>query len=91
MNEVFEKTRELGEAILRSEEYTTISLELDAYQSKMREITEVAELTKARERFSALVNQVNQVLRFLITGEIGDNKECTGSCESCGSQCRTLH
>lgn len=138
MNEVFEKTRELGEAILRSEEYTTmkqmedralqneeaakalsmyletrqqleelmqdvepdmdelkrLSLEMDAYQEKMREITEVAELTKARERFSGLVNQVNQVLRFLITGEMGDgngNGGCTGSCDSCGSQCRTLH
>lgn len=135
MNEVFEKARELGEAILRSDEYITmkaieekamqnevaskamemyqdarrkleeamkqktpnvaemkrLSDELNAYQEKMREITEVTELTRARENFSNLVSQVNQVLKFLITGEIEDEKGCGGGCDRCSSRCRTLH
>ena len=135
MNEVFEKARELGEALLRSDEYIhmqqvedqamknetaaqlmgmylearnkltevmrqeepdmteagRLSLEMESYQDKMKEIDEVQELNRAREQFSGLVNQVNQVLRFILTGERGDGEgDCTGNCSSCAG-CRTLN
>ncbi len=135
MNEVFEKARELGEALLRSDEYIhmqqvedqamknetaaqlmgmylearnkltevmrqeepdmteagRLSLEMESYQDKMKEIDEVQELNRAREQFSGLVNQVNQVLRFILTGEMGDGEgDCTGNCSSCAG-CRTLN
>ena len=57
----------------------------------MKEIDEVQELNRAREQFSGLVNQVNQVLRFILTGEMGDGEgDCTGNCSSCAG-CRTLN
>ena len=135
MNEVFEKARELGEALLRSDEYIhmqqvedqamknetaaqlmgmylearnkltevmrqeepdmteagRLSLEMESYQDKMKKIDEVQELNRAREQFSGLVNQVNQVLRFILTGEMGDGEgDCTGNCSSCAG-CRTLN
>ena len=135
MTEVFEKARELGEALLKSDEYVTmkrledqamrnetaaramgmyletrgkledlmrqsepdmdelkkLSMDMEAYQEAMQNIDEVAELTRAREKFSNLVGQVNAVLRFLLTGEMSDGSDCGGNCESCSSGCRTLH
>ena len=43
-----------------------------------------------------IVDQVNQVLRFIVTGETaeGDTEEeggCGGSCASCGGGCHHLH
>ena len=129
MNEVFEKTRELGEALLRSEEYKavkqaenkamsnqeaaetvgrflelrkqmedmmsaaekdwgkvqTLSDEIDACKQKMDEIEDLRQLDEARDRFSGLINQINSVLRFIVTGEMSEEDEgCTGSCSTCG-------
>ena len=137
MNEVFLKTRELAEALMRSEEYIAmkaaedvaikneeaagimaqymerqqeleavmmkgdsadaesmnrLSSEMEALQKKLQATPDIANLTVARTAFSNLINQVNQVLRFTITGEMGDEAEecgdagaagCTGSCATC--------
>ncbi len=136
MSEVFVKTRELAEAIMRSEEYLNmksaedialqneeaagimaqymerqqeleavmmkgdpdvesmnrISGEMEALQKKLQETPDIANLTLARNAFTNLINQVNQVLRFTITGEMGEEADdcesagtsgCTGSCASC--------
>lgn len=129
MNKVFEKTRELGEALLTSDEYMemkasedramknerasslmgqylerkqqveallvneqpdTLALkrlsdEMDQIQEQLQEIEDIAQLTKARKAFSELIDQVNQVLRFIVTGEMSEGEgECSGSCEHCG-------
>lgn len=139
MNEVFMKTRELGEAIMKSEEYITmkacedaaaanevaaktmglylekrgaleelmqsespdpqamseLSSEMDALQEALQGIDDIARLTEARADFNHLIAQVNQVLRFIITGEMGEEESeegCTGSCSSCHGGCHhTLH
>jgi len=136
MSEVFIKTRELAEAIMRSEEYlkmkeaedvaiqneeaaaimaqymerqqeleaimmkndpdvegmNRLSSEMEALQKKLQETPDIANLTAARNGFTNLINQVNQVLRFTITGEMGDEADdcenageagCTGSCATC--------
>lgn len=129
MNEVFLKTRELGEAILRSEEYNFVkeaeeramkntdaaetmgkylevkgemdkmmaagekdwakvkqlSDEMSSLQERMNMIDDIKALNDAREGFANLINQVNSVLRFIVTGEM-DTAEggCSGSCETCG-------
>lgn len=133
MNTVFVKTRELGEALLESDEYKTmkdaedkamqnrqaaqtmgeylekkrqveamlvgeqpdtlslkrLSDEMDQLQEKLQNIDDIVALTKARQGFSALIDQVNQVLRFIVTGEMGEEEEggCSGSCSSCGGGC----
>ena len=136
MSEVFVKTRELAEALMRSEEYIAmkaaedvaiqneeaagimaqymerqqeleavmmknepdvegmnrLSAEMEALQKKLQETPDIANLTATRTAFSNLINQVNQVLRFTITGEMGDEADecddagsagCTGSCATC--------
>ena len=69
-----------------------ISAEMEALQKKLQETPDIANLTLARNAFTNLINQVNQVLRFTITGEMGDEADecesageagCTGSCATC--------
>ncbi len=129
MNEVFERTRDLGEAIQRSEEYLTLkaaeakamknaeaseamskyleirhqieimvsqgdkdwvkikqlSDEMDAWQERMSMVDDVIQLNQAQSAFNALIEEVNSVLRFIVTGEMpSENKEgCSGSCATC--------
>ncbi|MEA4899457.1 YlbF family regulator [Bacillota bacterium Meth-B3] len=133
MNQVFLKTRELGEALLLSSEFQqmkeaeavamknpeaalnmgrfiecrnriqelleqenadseqlkALSEQMDAYQEKLQSLPDIAKLNEARESFSNLIEQVNSVLRFIVTGEMNDQSEsegdgCGGSCGSCG-------
>ena len=136
MNMVFQKTRELGEALLQSEEYLkmkeledramvnekasiamakyieakqeieellikddpdperlrALSAELDNCQEQLRMIDDVKELSEARDKFSGLIEQVNKVLKFIITGQTADEPEgCQGSCAGCKSSCGHGH
>ncbi len=129
MNQVFLKTRELGDAIMQSEEYRAmkdaeeramknpdaagamgdymearqkiesvlekdnpdpeqlkkLSAEMDACQQRLSLIEDVQALTEARENFSGLIEQVNQVLKFIITGQMEEPKSsCSGHCGGCG-------
>lgn len=132
MNQVFLKTRELGEAIMQSEEYRHmkeveakamanaeaaftmgqylekrqqieqllakespdpellkhLSGEMDELQEHLQMIEDIQALTEARGQFSGLIDQVNKVLKFIITGEMEEEESgCTGSCDSCGGNC----
>lgn len=129
MNEVFEKTRELGEAIQRSDEYLTlkaaeakamknteaadamgkymelrrqmelmlaqgdkdwvkiqqVSDEMQAWQEHMNMVDDIIHLNQAQKAFSTLIDEVNSVLRFIVTGEMPseDKGGCSGSCATC--------
>jgi len=127
MDKVFEKTRELGEALLESEIYKRMkeaedkamlnqeaaslmgellekrgsiqeamhdpnpdpaalkrmSDEMDEIQEKLQMMDDIVALTQARAEFNGLINQVNQVLQFIVTGRMDDG-ECGGDCSSCG-------
>lgn len=132
MNEVFAKTRELGDALLRSEVYQALEKAqeainadeqavamLDEYGKLQNEIGELlqseqadtasitqkndrmmqlqqllaqndtfAQFQQAQSDFSALVGQVNQILRFMITGEFDEPSGCSpDACASCGGGC----
>lgn len=138
MNEVFQKTRELGEALMKSEEYATmkacedaaagnelaartmglylekrgaleklmmsdnpnpkemseLSAEMEAIQEALQSIEDISRLTEARAAFNKLIAQVNQVLRFIITGEMeqpAEESSCTGSCATCHGCDHTVH
>ncbi|MBQ8108694.1 MAG: YlbF family regulator [Clostridia bacterium] len=127
MDVVFQKTRELGQALLESEAYLNmkkaedkamaneeaaramgtylekrtqlqdlmqgenpdpgalkrVADEMDEAQEKLQLIDDVAELTAARNEFNALIGQINQVLQFIVTGNMEESSGCTGSCDSC--------
>ena len=64
-----------------------LSDEMDATQEKLNMIDDIAAMTQARAAFSELINQVNQVLQFIVTGQVPGESECSGSCASCGGSC----
>lgn len=58
--------------------------EMDETQQALNAMPVVDEMTTARQKFSELMNQVNKVLEFIITGEVESRGGCTGNCGSCG-------
>lgn len=126
MDMIFQKTRELGEALLASECYQKMkaaedkamrneeaaklmsellerradiqkqmqetnpdpgalkrmSDEMDELQEKLQMMDDIVELTQARAEFTGLINQVNQVLQFIVTGRM-EEEGCAGDCSSC--------
>ena len=127
MDKVFEKTRELGQALLESECYQRlkaaedkamqnaeaaaamaeylekrsdiqalmqsanpdpgalkrISDEMDEAQQRLQMIDDILALNQARSEFDGLIGQVNQVLQFIVTGNMEQPSGCTGSCATC--------
>ncbi len=67
-------------------EMKRLSNEMDDLQQRLQMMDDVVKMTEARNEFSQLMGQVNQVLQFIITGQIEDG--CTGSCATCGGSCR---
>ena len=51
-------------------------------------IDDIVELNRARNEFTELINQVNQVLQFIVTGNMEEAANCTGSCATCGGGCQ---
>ena len=59
-------------------------------EKKVNEQPKVRAMQEARGEFTQMMNNVNQILRFIITGEMEDNSGCSGSCEGC-SGCGHQH
>lgn len=128
--EIFEKSRELGELLVASEEYKKVQQAEETFngdevaqkkvgefnemqqavqtmmqtpdpdqaaiaamadrlrnmQAELVEMPAIKAMNEAQTEFSNLLNQVNQVLRFIITGEV-DEGGCGGNCSGCGGSC----
>lgn len=66
------------------EEIARIGREMDEVQQSLNAMPAVDAMTSSRQAFSALMNQVNQILEFMLTGEVEQSGGCTGNCASCG-------
>ena len=60
-----------------------LSDEMDEIQERLQMMDDIVELTQARSEFTGLINQVNQVLQFIVTGRM-EEENCGGDCSSCG-------
>lgn len=67
-----------------ADEIARFSQEMDNAQQTLNSMPAVDAMTTARQNFSELMNQVNHVLEFMITGEVEQSSGCTGNCASCG-------
>lgn len=129
MAEIFEKARELGEAIIESNEYkelkaaelrqeqdpdalnllkeysdvrsrlgaeiqkgdvseeriTQIRNELEEAYEKMTTNDAITAYINAQRTFQAVIEQMNNILSFHITGKMPGG--CSGNCSSCGGDC----
>lgn len=57
--------------------------QLDEAKRQMDAIPAVSAMMSSRERFSEMMNQVNHVMQFIITGETQDGSGCSGNCGAC--------
>ena len=61
-----------------------LSLQLEALKQSLAALPVIERRDRAREGFSRLMEQVNNVLQFTITGEISALSSCSGNCGSGG-------
>ena len=57
--------------------------EMDEIQQTLSAMPAVDAMTTARQQFSELMNQVNRVLEYIITGELPQQGGCSGNCSGC--------
>ena len=70
-----------------ADEMKRISAEMDDLQMRLQMMDDIVKMTEARNEFSQMMGQVNQVLSFIITGQMEGAEGCTGSCSTCGGSC----
>lgn len=57
--------------------------EMDEIQQKLTAMPAVDAMTGARQKFSEMMNQVNSILEYIITGELPQQGGCSGNCSGC--------
>ena len=65
------------------EERLAISSQLEALKQSLTALPAIERRDRAREGFSRLMEQVNNILQFTITGEISALSSCSGNCGGC--------
>ena len=78
-----ELTAEMQNAEPDTDKIARIGNEMDEAQQALNSIAAVDAMTTSRQQFSELMNQVNRVLEFIITGELADQGGCSGNCSGC--------
>lgn len=64
------------------EQIALLGAQMDEAQRQMNAMPSVDAMTASRQRFSAMMNQVNHVMQFIITGEMEEGG-CSGNCGAC--------
>ena len=81
--------RQSVELLLRSPEFDAEKVaaageELQNAEKAMEECTMVKDMREAQVKFQEMMDNVNRILRLVITGEVEDAAGgCTGNCSSC--------
>ena len=62
--------------------------EMEEAEKRLNEVPLVKEMQEARKEFTQMMENVNRILRLVVTGETddgcsGDCSGCSGGCESC--------
>lgn len=65
------------------EQMSRYGQEMDEIQRELNAMPVVDAMTTSRQQFSELMNQVNRVLEFIITGELQQGGGCSGNCSGC--------
>lgn len=60
---------------------------LEDAQKAMDDNTLIKAMRGTNDEFTQMMQQVNKIIRFVVTGESDEEESCSGSCESCGGSC----
>ena len=80
----------LSSANMDPDELAMASEEMEKAEKQMNENETIIDLRAKRKDFQTMMDNVNQILRLVITGEVSDSSNgsgCTGNCGTCGG-CR---
>lgn len=87
MARFMEVKKELGDLMCKPDpdpnQMSEYGREMDELQQKLNSMEVVEAMTAARQKFSELMNSVNAVLEYMITGETSQGGGCSGNCGSC--------
>lgn len=91
MAELIEK-RQIVEDLLVSANMDPAELaeaneKMEKAEEKMNAIPLIAETKKARKEFQDMMDNINRILRLVITGEVEDDNDHSGSCSGDCAHC----
>jgi cell fate (sporulation/competence/biofilm development) regulator YlbF (YheA/YmcA/DUF963 family) len=92
LGEMIEKRNRVEEILASSDmdpnELAEASREMEEAEKRMNENAKIIELKEKRKDFQTMMDNVNRILRLVITGEVEDESRgtiaCSGDCSACG-------
>ena len=60
---------------------------LEAAEKAVDENMLIKVMRETNAAFSDMMQQVNKIIKYVVTGEMEQDEGCSGSCESCGGGC----
>ena len=92
LGEMIEKRNRVEEILASSDmdpnELAEASREMEEAEKRMNENMKIIELKEKRKAFQTMMDNVNKILRLVITGEVKDDSRgtvaCSGDCTACG-------
>ena len=76
----------LASAEMNHDELAAAGKAMEEAEKVMNDCAIVKEMQESRREFSQMMENVNRILRLVITGETED-EGCSGDCGSCGGDC----
>ena len=77
----------LSSADMDPNELAKASAEMEEAEKRMNSNEKIIELKEARKDFQTMMDNVNQILRLVITGQVDEGRSgaaaCSGNCSSC--------
>ncbi|MBQ6399483.1 MAG: YlbF family regulator [Clostridia bacterium] len=79
----------LSDSNMDPEELKKASLEMEEAEKAMNQNEKIQALREARKDFQTMMDNVNKILRLVVTGEVAEEREtgraggCSGSCAGC--------
>lgn len=70
---------------ITKEEFETLKKDAQAAFDKIMKNDKIAAYVKAQQEFSNMMEQINGILSYYVTGQ--ESGGCSGSCSSCGGGC----
>ena len=92
MNNMIAKRKRVEEVLstknMKPDDLAQASLEMEAAETAMNSNGKIQALKAARKDFSDMMNNVNRILRLVITGEVEEDDfsatvSCGGNCANC--------
>jgi len=80
---IYELARELGRALLASEESLRLADAVESYEAD-ESVQNANELSLAEDDFRALIDQIIGIVLSEATDSFSENEGCGGECKGCG-------